>query len=123
MNELKEKFERKLQKASEEAEQAASSSSSSSSSTAAAASAVDPALACELTCSICQELFDHAQTLQCEHSFCEDCIYQWTNHKKVRSSCNPQKKRNKDGCLLYCFNRSAQCVANQSLCLQLALEA
>jgi E3 ubiquitin-protein ligase RNF8 len=38
----------------------------------------------ELTCSICQELLCDAQTLDCSHSFCAECLAQWRKHKQVR---------------------------------------
>jgi len=31
----------------------------------------------ELSCSICQEPFLHASTLECKHTFCEPCINHW----------------------------------------------
>nr|XP_022914315.1 E3 ubiquitin-protein ligase rnf8-like [Onthophagus taurus] len=31
----------------------------------------------ELKCAICRELFVKAQTLNCSHSFCKNCIEQW----------------------------------------------
>ncbi|XP_044763912.1 E3 ubiquitin-protein ligase CHFR-like isoform X2 [Coccinella septempunctata] len=35
----------------------------------------------DLECSICQELFIKAATLNCSHSFCSSCIHRWKNQR------------------------------------------
>jgi E3 ubiquitin-protein ligase RNF8 len=37
----------------------------------------------EFTCSICQELILCAMTIECSHSFCNTCISDWLERKKV----------------------------------------
>ena len=41
----------------------------------------------EFTCMICHELFVHAVTLACAHSFCEMCLRSWMKRKKECPVC------------------------------------
>ena len=39
----------------------------------------------QLTCTICQSIFERPKELPCKHLFCEDCIFLWTRRSKPAS--------------------------------------
>ena len=52
-------------------------------------------LTLEFTCTICQELFVEARTLQCAHTFCAHCLDGWLkrNSRSLRRSCPICRRR------------------------------
>lgn len=43
----------------------------------------------EVTCCICDELLENASTLQCSHSFCQQCIESWIAREGARNKGKP----------------------------------
>ncbi|KAK9883232.1 hypothetical protein WA026_001421 [Henosepilachna vigintioctopunctata] len=71
-----------------------------------ASSSIQEYLEDELKCSICKEMFTHPVTVNCSHSFCENCIGQWKKNNKTCPICR-QKITNQNVSIVLerCVNR------------------